>query len=87
LVDPLEDLDAEEWPEKEDIVEEVEKQRFNGGQARSAGVGEIDGDGEEPRVRGGEGMSASSLIIVGVALRTMLIGSWIVASVKDRSYG
>lgn len=49
------------------MVEEVEKQRSSGGQARSAGVGEIEGDGEEPRVKGGDGMGESSLIIVGVA--------------------
>ena len=56
-------------------MEDVEKQRSSGGQASSAGVGEIDGDGEEPRVKGGEGMSESSLIIVGVALAAILIRS------------
>jgi len=57
------------------MVEEVEKQRSRGGQARSAGVGETDGDGEEPRVKGGEGVGESSFMIVGVALAAMPIGS------------
>lgn len=57
------------------MVEEVEKQRPRGGQAKSAGVGDTDGDGEEPRVKGGEGIGESSLMIVMVALATMPMGS------------
>ena len=50
------------------MVELVEKHRPNGGQAKRAGVGEIEGDGEEPRVNGGDGIGESSLMMVGVAL-------------------
>ncbi len=57
------------------MVEEVEKERSRGGQARSAGVGEIDGDGEEPRVTGEEGIGDPSFMIVGVALAGMLMAS------------
>ena len=35
-------------------------------------MGEIEGDGEEPRVNGGDGKGESSLIMVGVALSAMV---------------
>jgi hypothetical protein len=53
-------------------VDIVEKHRSNGGHARRAGVGDTEGEGEEPRVSGGEGMAQSSLIIVGVACSDMV---------------
>ena len=54
--EPLE----EERPEKVEIVEDVEKHRSNCGQARRAGVGETEGDGDDPREKGGEDMGNSS---------------------------
>lgn len=36
------------------VDELAEKDRLNGGQADSAGVGDVDGDGEESLVKGGE---------------------------------
>ena len=41
----------------------MEKHLSKGGQARRAGVGETEGDGEEPRVKGGEGIGESSPIV------------------------
>ena len=55
-----------------EIVELAEKHRPSGGQARRAGVGEVEGDGEEPRVNGGDGIGESSLMMVGVALSAMV---------------
>ena len=49
-----------EHAELEEIVEEVEKQRSSDGQARRAGVGETDGEGEEPRMKVGDGIEESS---------------------------
>lgn len=41
--------------EKEEVVDELaEKDRLSGGQADIAGVGDIEGDGEESLVKGGE---------------------------------
>lgn len=70
--EPLEDREVEEQPDVVETVEAVEKHRSNDGQARSAGVGEADGDGEEPRVRGGEGMGDSSLKFNGIVLLTAI---------------
>ena len=44
--------DDEYTDDSEDAVEENDRPR--GGHASKAGVGESDGSGEEPRVRGGE---------------------------------
>jgi hypothetical protein len=56
-VEPVEErVDVDDRPEKSELaVELVEKQRSRDGHAKSAGVGEMEGEGEEPRVRGGEG--------------------------------
>lgn len=49
----MEDREVEERPEPENS-EPLEKQRSSGGQAKSAGVGEMEGEGEEVLVRGGD---------------------------------
>ena len=53
----------EERPEKVEIVEEVETHRSNWGHDRRAGVGETEGDGDDPRVNGGDDMGESSHIV------------------------
>ena len=49
-------MDGWETVETEEVVdcELAEKERLSGGQADIAGVGDIDGDGEESLVKGGE---------------------------------
>ena len=56
-----------------ETVDEVEKHRSSGGHARRAGVGDTDGEGEASRVRGGEGIGESSLVIEGVG-RSAMVG-------------
>ena len=44
-----------EFVDADEVVDELaEKDRVSGGQADIAGVGDIDGDGEESLVKGGE---------------------------------
>lgn len=50
--------------------EVAEKDRLKGGQANNAGVGEIDGEGEESRVKGGE--LETSLPIAEEGLRAIV---------------
>lgn len=48
-------MDGCEIVETEEVVDGLaENDRLSGGQANSAGVGDIDGDGEESLVKGGE---------------------------------
>ena len=44
-----------EFVDADEVADELaEKDRVNGGQADIAGVGDVDGDGEESLVKGGE---------------------------------
>lgn len=52
--------------------EVAEKERLNGGQANIAGVGDVEGDGEESLVKGGE--PEASLSVVDEGLR-FLVGN------------
>ena len=52
--------------------EVVEKHRSNGGHADKAGVGEIEGEGEESLVKGGEGEGDVVCRIVGVEFCAIL---------------
>ena len=51
----MEDRDTEDRVENSETEELVEKDLSRGGQASSAGVGDIDGEGEESRVDESEG--------------------------------
>lgn len=53
--------------------EVAENERLSGGQAKIAGVGEVDGDGDEPRVKGGEFESLLSVADNGLRF---LAGEW-----------
>lgn len=55
-----------------DSEDVVENERWSGGQAEMAGVGDAEGDGDDPRVRGEEGVG--SLWVMDIGLTAMVNG-------------
>jgi len=57
-----------EWPENVEAEDAVENERSSAGHAKSAGVGDVDGDGEEVRMYGGVGSASVSMMYYGSRL-------------------